>query len=65
MHRSRLFRLGIATLAVGCGPLLTILLAARIGLLADSDPNPIGPGLLAAISFWPGLMMVIFGWSRR
>jgi hypothetical protein len=45
--------------------LLAILLAARLGLLADPDPNPIGPGLLAAISFWPGMVMVVVGWLRR
>jgi len=65
MRRSRLLGWGIATLVIGCGPLLAILVAARIGLLADPDPNPIGPGLLAGISFWPGMAMVVIGWFRR
>jgi hypothetical protein len=65
MRKSRLLGWAVATLVIGCGPLLAILLAARLGLLADPDPNPIGPGLLAAISFWPGMVMVVVGWLRR
>ena len=65
MRGSRLLGWGIATLVSGCGPLLAISIAARRGLLADPDPNPIGPGLLVAISFWPGMVMVVIGWFRR
>jgi hypothetical protein len=65
MRGSRLMRWGIATLAIGCGPLLAIMLASWLGLLSDPDPNPIGPGLLAAVSFWPGVIMVVIGWLRR
>ena len=52
-------------LVIGCGPLLAILLASWLGLLADPNPNPISAGLLAAVSFWPGAIMVVVGWLRR
>lgn len=52
MRKSRLLGWGIATLVIGSGPLLAILVAARTGLLA-------------AISLWPGMVMVVIGWLRR
>ena len=59
--RSNLIRWGLWVLAVGVGPLLLILAAAKLGLTRDPNPNPVGPGLLAALSFWPGVIMVAAG----
>lgn len=59
----RLFWFGVVLLAIGSGPLLLIILAAALGL-GDPDPNPIGPGLLALITFWPAIMMIGIGWKR-
>jgi 4-amino-4-deoxy-L-arabinose transferase-like glycosyltransferase len=44
--RSRWVRAGLALLLLGSTPLLTIILAAQLGLWPDPNPNPIGPGLL-------------------
>ena len=53
--------IGLAILVVGVGPLVAILLAARLGWSADPNPNPIGPGLAAFLSFWPGVGLLGLG----
>ncbi len=53
----RLVRSGIATLVVGCGPLAAC-------LLIDPKANPILPGMLAGVTFWPGAIMLIVGAVR-
>jgi hypothetical protein len=53
--------IGLAVLVVGVGPLVAILLAARLGWTADPNPNPIGPGIAAFLSFWPGIAMLSIG----
>lgn len=59
--RSRLFIAGLAVLALGVGPLLLIILFAKLGLTRDPNPNPVGPGILAMLSFWPGVGLVVAG----
>jgi hypothetical protein len=51
-------------LVLGSGPLLAIIAAASMGLTKDPNPNPIGPGLLAALTFWPSIIMIIVAQSR-
>lgn len=63
MPRSRAFLWGLALMVVGCGPLLLIILAARLGI-GDPDPNPIGPGMLAGVCFWPALLLLLIGRRR-
>jgi hypothetical protein len=58
---TRLFWIGLTLLVLGTGPLLAIVLAAELGLLSDPDPNPIGPGLLAFFTFWPAVILTIWG----
>jgi hypothetical protein len=58
---SRLLLAGIATLLIGSGPLLAIIFAGAVGLINDPNPNPVGPGILAGLTFWPGVMMTIGG----
>lgn len=53
-----MFWWGVALLVVGTGPLLAIILAASLGLTADPDPNPIGPGLLTFFTFWPAVALI-------
>ena len=53
--------IGLAILAVGVGPLVGILLAARLGWTADPNPNPIGPGIAAFLSIWPGIGLLVIG----
>ena len=52
---------GIAVLVLGVGPLLAILLAARMGWTSDPNPNPIGPGMLAMCSAPAGLALAALG----
>jgi hypothetical protein len=56
---SKLIRAGIVGLVLGTGPLL--LAVAISHLKGDPNPNPIGPGLLAAVTFWPSLICVLIG----
>jgi hypothetical protein len=58
---SLVFWIGLATLIVGTGPLLLIIAAAALGLLSDPNPNPVGPGLLAFFTFWPAVIMIVWG----
>jgi hypothetical protein len=59
--RSRLVQVGLGLLVLGTGPLLFIIIAAAVGLWPDPNPNPIGPGLLAFLTFWPGVMCLVIG----
>jgi hypothetical protein len=54
--RSRLVRVGLGLLILGTGPLLFIIIAAAVGLWPDPNPNPIGPGFLTFLTFWPGVI---------
>jgi hypothetical protein len=62
--RSGWVKVGLGLLAVGAGPLLFIIIAAAIGLWPDPNPNPVGPGLLFAITFWPAVICIIVGVIR-
>lgn len=56
---NRLFKIGFWMFVWGCGPLLAIILLAAIGLWPN--PNPVGPGLLAFLTFWPSLICMAIG----
>jgi hypothetical protein len=60
-----LFWWGMAMIVLGSAPLVVVILAAALGLTDDPNPNPIGFGLLAAITFWPGVILALIGWRRR
>ena len=38
-------RAGLTLLLLGAAPLVAIIVAAKIGLWPDPNPNPVGPGL--------------------
>ena len=57
-------KVGIGLLVIGAGPLLFIILAAAVGLWPDPNPNPIGPGLLFAVTFWPAVICIVIGVLR-
>jgi len=57
----KMFWIGLALVVFGSGPLLAIGAAARLGLTSDPNPNPIGPGLLAMLTFWPGIILTAIG----
>lgn len=56
---------GLATAVLGSAPLLAVILAAKVGWLDDPNPNPVGLGILAACTFWPGIAIAAVGlaWS--
>jgi hypothetical protein len=62
--RSWWVRIGLGMLVLGSGPLLAIVLLAAIGLWPDSNPNPIGPGLLFFFTFWPSVVCLAIGVIR-
>jgi len=57
-------KVGFALLVVGTGPLLFIIFAAAVGLWPDPNPNPIGPGLLFVLTFWPAIICIVVGVVR-
>jgi hypothetical protein len=61
LFANRLFKIGFWLFVLGSGPLLAIIALAGIGLWPDPDPNPIGPGILAFLTFWPSIICMIIG----
>jgi hypothetical protein len=59
MRLTRMFWFGLALLIAGAGPLLAVIIFSR-----DPNPNPIGPGLLAFVTFWPAIILMKIGWAR-
>ena len=57
-------RAGLGLLLVGGGPLMFIIAAAAVGLWPDPNPNPIGPGLLFFLTFWPAIICIVIGVVR-
>jgi hypothetical protein len=69
---SPLLWVGLVVLVLGSGPLVAIIVAARLGWTSDPNPNPVGPGILAFFTFWPGVALCVAGavvslvrWRRR
>lgn len=58
---SRMFWTGLVLLTLGTGPLVTVILLAQFGVTKDPNPNPIGVGILAFLTFWPSIALVIIG----
>jgi len=63
IRESRLVRWGLAGLVLGTEPLLLSVAIAH--LKGDTNPNPIGPGILAGVTFWPSLICLLIGWFRK
>ncbi len=59
--RNTLFKVGFWLLVLGTGPLTLIILASDLGLLDDPNPNPVGPGMLAFLTFWPAVICLVLG----
>jgi hypothetical protein len=59
--RSRYFVVGALMVVLGTGPLFVVIAMADLGLSADPNPNPIGFGILALFTFWPGIILMALG----
>src|SRR6266446_8380190 len=55
--KSTWVRVGLVLLVVGATPLLFIITAAALGLWPDPNPNPVGPGILFGLTFWPAIYL--------
>lgn len=64
VFKNKMFLTGFILFVIGSGPLLVIMLAAKMGLTADPNPNPILFGLMAGLTFWPGLILMGIGAYR-
>lgn len=61
----KIFWWGVGLFVVGSGPLLAIIMAAELGLTRDPNPNPVGFGMLAGLTFWPAVIMIIVGLVKK
>ncbi len=62
--KSTWVRVGLVLLVVGATPLLFIITAAALGLWPDPNPNPVGPGILFGLTFWPAIICIVVGVIR-
>ena len=61
----KLFWIGLVIFALGQAPLLLIIVAVQLSVWPDPNPNPIGPGLLSFVTFWPAVVLMLLGYLRR
>jgi hypothetical protein len=61
---SHWIKAGLALVVLGWEPLWIIILLAGIGLWPDSNPNPIGPGILFFLTAWPAIICLVIGTVR-
>lgn len=57
---NRYFKIGFLLFVFGTGPLLAVIAAAKLGF-GDPNPNPIGCGIVAFLTFWPSIILMILG----
>jgi hypothetical protein len=63
-YGNKMFRRGFWLFVVGSGPLILVIVAAALGLTRDPNPNPVGLGILAMLTFWPSVILMIIGAVR-
>ena len=57
--RSKWLWIGVGLLVLGTGPLLVSVEIAKFQ--GDNNPNPVGPGILCMLTFWPSIGMIVVG----
>jgi hypothetical protein len=57
------FWIGLVILVVGSGPLILVLMLASLGVTKDPNPNPVGLGFIAFLTFWPSVGVIL--WQVR
>jgi hypothetical protein len=62
--KSTWVRVGLVMFLVGSGPVLFIIIAADLGLWPDPNPNPVGFGIMAGLTFWPSIICIVIGVAR-
>jgi hypothetical protein len=62
--RSKCFIAGVLLLALGSGPLFVSIALATLGMTKDPNPNPVGFGMLAFLTFWPSIALMLVGFAR-
>lgn len=63
--RSKCFVAGALLLIVGSSPLLIVVALTAFGMTKDPNPNPVGPGILFFLTFWPGVALMLVGFARN
>ncbi len=61
---NRWVKIGLAIVVLGWGPLIAIIALAALHLWPDPNPNPIGPGMLFFITFWPAVVCLAVGFAQ-
>lgn len=57
--------IGVVLLVIGSGPLLIIMGLAALGFGDDPNPNPVIFGIMAALTFWPSIILIAIGLYRN
>jgi hypothetical protein len=52
-------------LVLGTGPLLATISLAALGLTNDPNPNPVGFGVLAMLTFGPSVAIIVIGLTLK
>jgi hypothetical protein len=59
--RSWFVRVGIILIVAGSGPLVGFMTYAKLGFSPDPNPNPVYLGILAGLTFWPSVLLIVLG----
>jgi hypothetical protein len=59
--RSTRVRIGLVLLVLGSGPLIATMIAAKLGMTSDPNPNPVVFGIMAFFTFWPSVALLASG----
>jgi hypothetical protein len=57
--------IGVVILVIGSGPLLIIMGLAALGFGDDPNPNPVIFGIMAGLTFWPSIILILIGLYRN